>query len=463
MIESLAPSIAALTNSELARIHPRHKVWQLHIDDAERFVKSGQHRKARQKLRAALREAAHFGDSDERLPATSMKLIALELQLNDGKLGSDEALSLANDAVRVNKNCYGDSSEMAARCLLNVGVLLEYHTLFNEANTALAEAVEIARCQNAQTQAVKSLLCHALYNRAALLWSHQTYGIEPAEVLTLADEAYRLGAPLYEPGDRFVAAIKKLIEDIKLDENIWDDDNNVHLLQSGSHLTLPEGSIAAQLAAAGESLPAALRNNIVGLGREAIPELISILENDLLALADAPGDGYILIHAVELLSDLRAPESAESMLKVLFRCDWLEILHEQLRLALKSFGAAVLEPGLKSYTAAENQEQREAAAAVLAGIGVCDPRILTILLEVFIENSELGAGFLAEYGDPVALPQLSAALDGCRLDAECGIFANQDVIEIADAIEVLGGTLTESQANLLQSVHMLSTAYYERG
>ncbi|MBZ0188527.1 MAG: hypothetical protein K8F91_19925, partial [Candidatus Obscuribacterales bacterium] len=148
-----------------------------------------------------------------------------------------------------------------AQCLLNVGVLLEYHRLFNEANTALAEAVEILRCQKEQTQAVNRLLCYALYNRAALLWSNQTFGIEPAKVLKLAAEAYRLGESLYGLKDRLVVTIKDLIDDIKLDENIFDDavsdddlsGNDADLLQSGSHITLPEGSIAKQLAPAGES------------------------------------------------------------------------------------------------------------------------------------------------------------------------------------------------------------------
>lgn len=463
MIESFAPSITVSANSDkLASSHPRHRVWQLHIDDAERFIKSRQHRKARQKLRAALREALHFGENDERLATTLVNLVASEVELNDGELSNDQTLALANDAVRVNKICYGDNNEKTARCLLNVGVLLEYHRLFGEANAALAEAIEILRCHNEKTSAVNRLLCHTLYNRAALLWSHQAIGIEPAEILKLAEEAYALGESLYGQQDQLVGTIKGLIDDIKLAEDISDyatsDDNDlsdddVDLSQSGSRMFLPEDSIPAQLAAAGENLPETLRTSIIGLGHEIIPELIAILENDALAMHDAPGSGHVPIHAAELLSDLGAIESAEPMLRVLSRCDWLDILHSALTHALESFGAAVLEPGLKSYTVAENQDQREGVAVVLAGIGVRDPRILSILLEVFRENVELGAGLLAKYGDPVALPQLSAALDACGLDAEGGLFANQDVIEIADAIAVLDGTLTSSQENLLESVH----------
>ena len=175
-------------------------------------------------------------------------------------------------------------------------------------------------------------------------------------------------------------------------------------------------------------------------------------------MRDAPGRGYVPIHAVELLSALSAVESAESMLQVLSRCDFMDIQHGALTNALRSFGAAVLEPGLKSYTAAENQDQREAVAEVLAGIGVRDPRIFSILLAVFVENIALGSGLLAKYGDLVALPELSAALDACKLDPKGGFFANHEIIEIADAITVLGGTLTASQENLLDGVHRSNDA-----
>jgi len=219
MIESFAPSITVPTHSDKPT-SSRHRIWQLHIDDAERFIKSGQHRKARQKLKAALREASHFGENDERLVKTLTNLIAIELKLDDGELSSDQALELALTAVRVNKSCYGDSDEKTARCLLNVGVFLEFHRLFNEADAALAEAIEILRCQKEQTQALKKLLCHALFNRAELLWLHETIGIKVAEVLKMAEEAYTLGESLYGPEYLLADEIKDLIDEITLDASI---------------------------------------------------------------------------------------------------------------------------------------------------------------------------------------------------------------------------------------------------
>lgn len=65
---------------------------------------------------------------------------------------------------------------------------------------------------------------------------------------------------------------------------------------------------------------------------------------------------------------------------------------------------------------------------------------------------DLGAGLLAEYGDPAALPHLGAALDRAVLDDEAGLLGNQDLIELVAAIEDLGGTLSEGQEEKARAV-----------
>jgi hypothetical protein len=49
---------------------------------------------------------------------------------------------------------------------------------------------------------------------------------------------------------------------------------------------------------------------------------------------------------------------------------------------------------------------------VLSGIGFVDDRILAVLLRALEDQVDLGAGLLAEYGDPSALPHLGAATTG---------------------------------------------------
>ena len=182
------------------------------------------------------------------------------------------------------------------------------------------------------------------------------------------------------------------------------------------------------------------------------PALVEILEDEGLARDDAPGGGYAPIHAATILGVLEAGEAIEPMLRVLARCDPMEVLYSTLVHALESLGARVLEPALAAHASAESEDQRGAIANVLSGLGARDDRILPILLRMLEDDVELGAGLLAEYGDPAALPHLSAALDGCELDARGGLFGNQEVIELEAAIEELGGALTKEQKGKVRAV-----------
>ena len=217
MLETIPNSVSYTTqNDKVAdtKNPARLRLWQLHSDDAGRYVKSGQFRKARQKLRLALREAMHFGETDERLARTLVNLIACEVELNDGELSSKAALQLAEDSTRVHKTCYGEHSEYTASCFLNVGVLLELNQHYHRANEALAEAITIVRAQEGQSERHTALLCNLLYNRASLLWSCDQFNPDPLEVFTLADEAYNKGQAVHGSQDRLVITIKQLRDDV---------------------------------------------------------------------------------------------------------------------------------------------------------------------------------------------------------------------------------------------------------
>lgn len=221
-------------------------------------------------------------------------------------------------------------------------------------------------------------------------------------------------------------------------------------MQRESDKTKPNQDLIAKLAKAGERLTESARTSIIDRGSQVIPELIAILQDTRLAMCTAPGAGYLPIHATKLLVALKAVEAVEPMLNALLECDPLDLLYSELIHGLKSFGPPVLESVLSAYAVAKNEEQRGAIAEVLSGLQVNDPRIFSIFLQRLQENVELGACEFAEYGDPAALPHLSAALDKCKLAHRGGMFANQEIIELAAAIEELGGTLTERQARLLQ-------------
>jgi hypothetical protein len=228
-------------------------------------------------------------------------------------------------------------------------------------------------------------------------------------------------------------------------------DSEVYM-QSIAGETKLNGDLVVQLVSAGERLTESERAAIIQRGRFVIQELVEILDNEDLGQSDAPGNGYAPIHATRILKDLKAVEAVEVMLRVLSRCDVMDILFSTLIDALMSFGPPIVEPTLRAYAVAENEDQRAAISSVLSRIHVRDSRILSILLQMLEENVETGACDLAYYGDPSALPHLSTALDACKLDRQGGPFANQNIIELAAAIEDLGGRLTKNQAKLLLDV-----------
>jgi hypothetical protein len=88
--------------------------------------------------------------------------------------------------------------------------------------------------------------------------------------------------------------------------------------------------------------------------------------------------------------------------------------------------------------------------SVLASTGVKDDRVLAILVEQLTKEPVVGAGNLAQYGDPRAIPHLSRALDDYEMSDSDHPFANQAVIELHAAIEGLGGELSETQQEKLR-------------
>jgi len=216
--------------------------------------------------------------------------------------------------------------------------------------------------------------------------------------------------------------------------------------------TDPNADVVARLVNAGERLPGSAAEALLRCGREVVPMLVEVLEDRALAQRDAPGGGYAPIHAARVLRDLEASEAIEPMLRVLARCDAMDLLYSALVEALGSFGSPVLEPALAVHAAGESEDQRSAIADVLSRLSVRDRRVLAVLLRMLEDDVVLGAGLLAEYGDPAALPHLGAALDRCELDVRGGLLANQDIVELVAAIEELGGALSEDQKRRVRAV-----------
>jgi hypothetical protein len=201
-----------------------------------------------------------------------------------------------------------------------------------------------------------------------------------------------------------------------------------------------EPDALAELRTTGETLPAALRNRILSLGRTVVPDLIELLRDESTWLEDAPGEGWPPIHTVDLLVDLKATEAIAPMISAVLACDWDDILFSHLVVGLPKLGSDVLEPALEALEGDVSEAASEGLCDAIAKLGVRDERVFRHLRGLFERNPDLAAGFLAEYGDERAVPLLAAAIRDFqpRWERELGLFGLGDLV---DAYQELSGPL----------------------
>lgn len=197
-----------------------------------------------------------------------------------------------------------------------------------------------------------------------------------------------------------------------------------------------------QLRTTREKLSSELRTQILALGREAVPALLAILDDEDLGASDSAAEGWPPIHAVSLLAELRAPEAIRPMLEILAGASWEEILHSRLVVRLPDFGAAVVEPALEILANAEEPSARHSLCCVLSKVGVHDDRIFDSLCDLFDDDEALGAMCFADYGDDEALPILEGAIGDFALDPD-DAESMYRLRDLESAYEALGGRMPE--------------------
>jgi hypothetical protein len=109
---------------------------------------------------------------------------------------------------------------------------------------------------------------------------------------------------------------------------------------------------------------------------------------------------------------------------------------------------------LASFHAAPDSVARTMVAMALVRTRLRDDRILAALVRLLDENPAGAAACLARHGDARAIPELVRALDADEVvaKADCAICAAEILDQIAHAIELLGGTLTEAQRARLDRI-----------
>lgn len=177
-------------------------------------------------------------------------------------------------------------------------------------------------------------------------------------------------------------------------------------------------------------------------GAAAIEPLLALLQDD----------DFSAIHAARLLGRLKATQAIEPLVQIIFETDWDDMLHDAAILALGDIGPAIVEPVLARLPDADAEDVRPALLGALASCGANDERVYTLLLAAFEQEAWQYASELAAYGDARAIAVISRALDESRFGTDREDLAAHAVIELCDAIEELGGKLTDEQQRRLTQV-----------
>lgn len=211
-----------------------------------------------------------------------------------------------------------------------------------------------------------------------------------------------------------------------------------------THNPAPLLDLIQQLRDVDRELPEALQVQVLAAGSAIVPDLIVILEE---ALADDEIDhGWIPSHATKLLGMLGDGQAVPVLLRFLEHYDVLDSYHQEAADALVALGAVAIETCLERYPTASNDDMRDGIASVLRRSVTKDERIYNTLLDCFEKSPELGAMYLAEYGDPQTIAALSQMFDTLPVnDQDDSVMSNHIFVELSAAIEELGGELTAAQ------------------
>jgi SEC-C motif len=202
-------------------------------------------------------------------------------------------------------------------------------------------------------------------------------------------------------------------------------------------------ALVRNLCAQAEALPEALRQQCVAAGAAIVPALIALLEDAL--VDDQPEHEGALFHAVDLLGALGDAQAVPILLRCLEHDDLFDGLALPATAALRTLGPTALEGCLAAYATTTDAAFRDRLAGVMSRCGVHDERIYACLVETLQRTPELGANYLAEYGEARALDVLAQTFDTLPLRDEETPLANHVFIELRAAIEDLGSQLTAAQ------------------
>lgn len=212
----------------------------------------------------------------------------------------------------------------------------------------------------------------------------------------------------------------------------------------------PTARLAALLADCHGELSEAAIAEARSIGADASSAVVAALLDAELA---SPTEDFTPLAAMYLATELRLAGAVPALVSCVLRAD-ADDLWEEALVALSCIGAPAVEALLAAFEAHFDSDARANLAEALLATEANDERILTAFLRLLDDDTEKGAAKLGQYGDPRALPALVEALDRAELDplGNRDFLANEDVLNLAGAIEALGGSLTQGQRAKVQRV-----------
>jgi len=179
--------------------------------------------------------------------------------------------------------------------------------------------------------------------------------------------------------------------------------------------------------------------------REAVvPALRRLLYDGALYDTEGPGGGWVPIHAVRLLGELRAEEAVDDLMDVLAESQQEEIIRQITLEALKQIGLAALPAALDFLRWSQRTGLQGEVAGLIGLIGKEDERAYPALKTFYEQTNWDGARTLAVsaltlLGDQRAIPLLRFALNERDLQPS-------DVATLATALGELGVNIEREPA-----------------
>lgn len=207
---------------------------------------------------------------------------------------------------------------------------------------------------------------------------------------------------------------------------------------------LPRGGMAAdvepdamvmELESSGAELAPGLAARIAAMGPRITSQLLELVEREARIGGGPPSWGAL--HALAMLGHLRDGATLPRLLDLLRHAteSWLA---SKLTTALRSFGRTLVDPAIAAYRSTDDPNHRALLLEVLTGSRVTDPRIRDLCCEWLANEPAFGADMLVDYGDPIAIKDLRSRLSS----PESGSLADEHVVALYAAFELLGGTMT---------------------